>query len=440
MLQLLKDRNFLTFWVGEFVSVIGDHISLIAFPLLVLQMTENVALTGIVFAVQGLPRAVLMLYGGALVDRYSPRRVMMLSNMLRFLLVITISYLIYIDQAQVGMIFGFALAFGIVDAFFYPASVAIVPSLLPKETLQKGNALVQASVFVGVIIGPALAGLIIAGELTTMGHDAGAAADYQSNRMGFARAFFLDALTFAASFTALYFVRTRKLGVEDGEEKGEPAAEKPSMLGEIKEGVKWVWSKPTIRLAFLGIAFLEFFFQTPIFIGLPALAKARYLEPAFVYGLMISAYGGGALIGSVLGGSLKPVGEKYLVRIMFLIFMGSGASIGLIVLYDPYWWAMLCFFISGAGDSFIWVNITTWIQKKTPENLLGRVMSIFTFLAVGLIPIAGVLMGFAFEWNLELSLLFVSGILVSACLVAAIHRDAVYSSNEDEADGQPQEG
>lgn len=432
MLQVLKDRNFLTFWVGEFISVVGDHISMIAFPLLVLQMTENVALTGIVFALQGLPRAVLMLYGGAVVDRYSPRLVMMLSNMLRCILVMVLAYMIFLDTARIELIILFALLFGLVDAFFYPASVSIVPSLLGEDLLQKGNALVQASMFVGVIIGPAIAGLIIAGEVTTLGHDAGVAADYASNREGFARAFFVDGLTFAASFTALYFVKTRKFAKEKKD-----VEEGTSMIGEIKEGIQWAWHQPGIRLAFIGIAFLDFFFQTPVFIGLPALSKARYLEPAFVYGLMISAYGGGALIGSVLGGSLKPVGEKYLVRIMFLIFMGSGASIGLIVLYEPYWFAMLCFFISGTGDSFIWVNITTWIQKRSPEHLIGRVMSIFTFLSVGLIPVAGVVLGFAFEWNLELSLLIVSGILVSACIVAALHKDAVYRSSENE---QPQEG
>lgn len=425
MLQVLKDRNFLTFWIGEFISVVGDHISMIAFPLLVLQMTENVALTGVVFALQGLPRAVLMLYGGAVVDRYSPRLVMMVSNMLRCVLVIVLAYMIYLDTAQIELIILFALLFGLVDAFFYPASVSIVPSLLGEDLLQKGNALVQASLFVGVILGPAIAGLVIAGEVTTLGHDAGVAADYASNRLGFARAFFIDGLTFAASFTALYFVKTRKFA-----SKKEETEESASMISEIKEGIQWAWHQPSIRLAFIGIACLEFFFQAPVFVGLPALSKARYLEPAFVYGLMISAYGSGALIGSVLGGSLKPVGEKYLVRILFLIFMGSGLAIGLIVLYPPYWFAMLCFFISGTGDSFIWVNITTWIQKKSPEHLIGRVMSIFTFLSVGLIPVAGVVHGVAFEWNLELWLLIVSGVLVCICLVAAFHKDAVYREPE----------
>jgi len=426
MLQLFKDRNFLTFWVGEFISVIGDHISIVAFPLLVLQMTENVALTGFVFAAQGLPRAILMLMGGAMVDRSSPRLVMLLSNLARFLLVMAIAWLIHLDTVTIEVIFAAALAFGIVDAFFYPASTAIVPSLVGKDMLQKANALVQGSVFVGVILGPALAGLIIAGEATTMGHDMGEVASYASNREGFARAFFLDGLTFAASFITLIFVRSRSLRAID-ESEGDA---KRSMLGEIGEALRWVWTQPTVRLGFIGIAILEFFYQASIFVGLPALAKARFLEPAYIFGLMVTSYGGGALIGSIAGGGMKPIPERYLVRIMFLVFMASGASLGLIVLYEPYWWAMLVFFVVGASDSYVMVNFTTWVQKKAPDALLGRVMSIFMFLAVGLIPVAAILQGLAFEWNLELSMLIISGIIVLSCLVAALHPDALCVADE----------
>lgn len=420
MLQLFKDRNFATYWFGEFVSVIGDHISIIAFPLLVLQMTGSVAMTGMVFAAQGLPRAILMLAGGAVVDRYSPRFVMLVTNMLRFVFVMLVAYFLYIDAVTLELVFGMALLFGIADAFFYPANIAIVPSLVAKDQLKQANALVQGSVWVGVIIGPAIAGVVIADEITVMGHEVGQmAATYESNRLGFARAFFLDGLTFAVSFLSLMFVKARILD-EDGEE------DKKSMLAEVKEGIKWVWGQPTIRLAFFGIAGLEFFFQTPIFVGLPALAKERFLEPAYVYGLMITAYGCGAIVGVTAGGYVKQMNERIMVRIMFLVFMGSGASIGLIVLYEPYWWAMLLFFLSGSGDSFVWVNFTTWVQKKTPEKLLGRVMSIFTFMSVGLIPVASIILGWAFEWHLENSLMIVSCILVVGCVVAAMHPDAIY--------------
>ncbi len=430
-MQLFKDRNFLNYWIGQFVSVIGDHISIIAFPLLVLQMTESVSMTGLVFAVQGIPRAILMLVGGAVVDRVGARAVMMVTSVLRFGLVMVVAWLINVDQASLQIVFGLAFAFGVADAFFYPASTAIVPSLLSKDKLQAGNALVQGSMWVGVIVGPALAGLIIAGEITTMGHDANLeAATYASNRSGFARAFFVDGLTFAASFITLIFVRTRK-GESNVNDSVPDSSLKASIGGEVMEVVRWVWSQPSMRLGFIGIAALEFFFQTPIFVGLPALAKARFLEPVYVYGLIITAYGSGALIGSFVGGSVRAIPDKYLIRVMFLVFMGSGASFGLMVLYEPYWWAMLVFFVCGTGDSFVWVNFTTWVQKQVPEKKIGRVMSILTFMSVGLIPIASVILGVAFEWNLEASLLIVSGILVVFCMVAACHKDAIFVRAED---------
>jgi len=82
--------------------------------------------------------------------------------------------------------------------------------------------------------------------------------------------------------------------------------------------------------------------------------------------------------------------------------------------------------IGGAADSYVWINFTTWVIKKTPDRLLGRVMSIFTFMSVGLIPIASVGLGFAFEWKLEGTLLVVSGILIVGCIVAGLHPDAIY--------------
>lgn len=102
MFKLFKGRNFVVFWFGEMVSVIGDHISLIAFPWVVLQMTGSAALTGLVFAVQGIPRALLMLAGGAVVDRTSPRLVMIVTNALRWLLVMYVAYMISQDTVDLA--------------------------------------------------------------------------------------------------------------------------------------------------------------------------------------------------------------------------------------------------------------------------------------------------------------------------------------------------
>ena len=109
MFSLFKKRNFSLFWLGETISVIGDQISLIAFPWLILQMTNSAALTGLVFAVQGIPRAALMLAGGALVDRTSPRLVMLVSNGLRMILVVYLAYMISQDTADITSVFLMAL-------------------------------------------------------------------------------------------------------------------------------------------------------------------------------------------------------------------------------------------------------------------------------------------------------------------------------------------
>ena len=101
MLKLFRQKNFSIFWFGETISIIGDQISLIAFPWLVLQMTGSAALTGLVFAVQGVPRAFLMLAGGALVDRTSPRFVMLSSNLIRMILVLSLAYLISLSLIHI---------------------------------------------------------------------------------------------------------------------------------------------------------------------------------------------------------------------------------------------------------------------------------------------------------------------------------------------------
>ena len=139
MLKIFKDRNFFIFWFGEMTSVVGDHISLLAFPWLVLQMTGSALMTGLVFAVQGIPRAVLMLAGGALVDRTSPRLIMILSNAARLVMVLCLAYMITNDLVNITNVFVIAFFFGVADAFFYPASTSILPSIVPRTLLKEGN-------------------------------------------------------------------------------------------------------------------------------------------------------------------------------------------------------------------------------------------------------------------------------------------------------------
>src|SRR5262245_51338819 len=158
----LSMRNFRLLWIGEGISLLGDQFYLIALPWLVLQMTGSALALGTILALASIPRAVFMLIGGAFVDRYSPRNVMLGSNAARLALVALMAGLVLTGQMQLWMLYGFALAFGLADAFYYPAQSAIVPQVLPLEQLQAGNTMVQGTAQLSLFLGPVLAGGLIA--------------------------------------------------------------------------------------------------------------------------------------------------------------------------------------------------------------------------------------------------------------------------------------
>lgn len=420
MFHLLKDRNFSLFWWGQMLSVIGDHISLIAFPWLVLQLTSSPFMTSVAFAVQGVPRAIFMLLGGATVDRLSPRKVLILTNLARLVIVGALAGLLFIDQVSVPAIFALALLFGLADAFYYPAEQGMIPSLVKREDLQAGNALNQIVLQMGIILGPMIAGIVIAGEIMNVGDhkmEAGLGGNYSEDRLGLARAFALDGLTFLVSVLALLALKTRSL-------KNEEEEEKPSLVREVREALSYVAKVPAMRLAFIGIALLELCFQAPIFVGLPVLADTRFTDGAAAFGLLVSAYGVGSLIGGGTSGSVKAMNPNRVVMVMFLLFAWSGATMGLILLYDPIWWGALLFFTAGLGDGFIWVQFVTWLQRLTPEAMIGRVMSILMVLSVGLLPVAYLVVGLMIEQlGIALTLGITSSLIFVASLGCSLHPD-----------------
>ena len=188
---MLSRRDFRLLWLGEGVSLIGDQFAFIALPWLVLQLTGDAFAMGAVLAVAGVPRALFMLFGGALTDRFSPRRVMLVTNLARMLFVAVLAAIILGGRMRaVDDLCLRALLFGLADAFFYPAASAIVPDILPREQLQIGNSITQGTAQLSVFLGPVLAGLVIAlfgGRAAT-----GGAPDLR----GVGLAFAIDALTF----------------------------------------------------------------------------------------------------------------------------------------------------------------------------------------------------------------------------------------------------
>jgi len=193
MLKPLKIRNFRLLWLGESASLLGDQFFLIALPWLVLKLSGDAFAVGAVLAVAGIPRAMFILLGGALTDRFSARSLMLWSNIVRMALVTFLAVIVLLGLVELWMLFVLALAFGIADAFFFPAQAAITPTLVPPEQLLEANALVMGTAQLSLLVGPAAAGLLIA-VLAGAGDPAG-----EADVFGVGGAFAGDGLTFLVS-------------------------------------------------------------------------------------------------------------------------------------------------------------------------------------------------------------------------------------------------
>lgn len=405
---VLSQRNFRLLWLGEGISLLGDQFGFIALPWLVLQLTGDAFAMGLVLAIAGIPRAIFMLFGGALTDRFSPRKLMLVTNIARMILVAALSATIFTNTIELWMIYLFALLFGLADAFFYPAASAIVPSILPKQQLQIGNSITQGTAQLSVFLGPVLAGLIIA---VFAGENAGGENTVPDLR-GIGIAFALDAFTFFASALTLKFMTvTRSQKSEDNEEK--------NMLDSIREGLAYVWRDDTLRTVFLIVAGIAIFAIAPINLGVPVIADER-MSGAAAFGILMSAYGAGSLIGIVMSGVLPRPPARWLGSILFMAVGMIGIFTVGLAFAQSVWIGALLLALSGVFDGWVMIQFTTWLQLRSPEALLGRIMGLLMFAFVGLAPVADAVFGWLIEWNVTMVLIFSGVVLAFISFIAAL--------------------
>src|SRR6266481_3034836 len=154
---------FRKLWVGTTLSLFGDFFSYIAIAWLVLQLTGSSLALGSVLVAQALPRGVLMLVGGALADRLSPRLTMLGSMGLRAVFVAPLAVLVLTGRVQMWEVYAISIVFGIVDAFFMPARQSILPKVVADHELEPANSVLNVTAPISVILGPVLGGVIVAG-------------------------------------------------------------------------------------------------------------------------------------------------------------------------------------------------------------------------------------------------------------------------------------
>src|SRR5690348_313908 len=196
--SLFANRDFSLLFGGSSISAFGDQFTLVALPWLVLKLTGNPAALGIVLAVMAFPRAAFMLIGGAVVDRMSPRRVLLGGRAVNAACIVILAALVLTSSIQMWMVYLLALGIGLSTAFVYPAGSAILPQLVQPQQLRQANALFMGMRQLSMIGGPVLAGFVIA-----LGAHHQPSTQALPDARGLGEAFAIDAASFVFSLVSL---------------------------------------------------------------------------------------------------------------------------------------------------------------------------------------------------------------------------------------------
>ena len=392
---LLRDRNIAWLMAGSAVSLLGDQFTLLALPWLVLHMTGDPLVLGTVLALLGLPRALFILLGGALVDSHSPQRVLMRSKQVCTVLLALLAALVLLDGLTLPRVYALAFAIGLATAFSIPAASAMLPQVVAPARLQAANGLLMGLRQLSFFVGPLLAGGLIAlcgsGPAADALNAVGAAsaanvAGTVRDARGIGLAFALDALSYALSAWTLSRVRTRP-------QPARSAVPVQPVLAAVAGGLRSFWRDTALRNCLLYFAAVALLISGPVQVALPLLVSRLPGLGAVGFGGLMAVHGGAMLLGMALSGALP----RLRVVNLGITLLAVDGLVGLLFMpmgqIRTLWQGAVLAALIGVLGGYIQVAVFTWIQRRVAPALLGRAMGVFMFIFMGLAPLSAAVTG-----------------------------------------------
>jgi MFS family permease len=365
MLRLLKNRDFALLWVGSTVSLLGDGVYFVAIAWQVYQLENRPSALALVGVAWTLPQLACVVFAGVVTDRFDRRRVMIVANGVSGFAIATMAILAISGALQLWQLWILVAVYGVSVALFLPAASAVVPELVSSELLVEANALRQfVRPLTMRLIGPALGGVLVA-------------------LLGAGEALLADSLTFFFAAGTLLLIRS---GV------GRRAASQgQSFAREAADGLRFVRSQSWLWLSLLAAAAWLLLYVGPVEVLLPFLVKNKIGSGSRGLGLVFAAGGLGAMVCSWLVAT-RGLPRRPLV-LMYVVWSLGTFALATLALATTLWQAMLSnFFVFGfasMGD-IVW---QTTLQRRVPNELLGRVASIDWLVSAGLVPVSFVVVG-----------------------------------------------
>lgn len=370
-------RDFWTFWAGQTVSNLGNSVTGFAVPLIIFELTGSAVNLGLAVVAQMLPYLLFGLVIGAWVDRVDRKRLMVAADVARALVIATIPLLAAAGRLEVWWIYGVGFVNATISIAFDSAQFAAIPTLVPTDDLVTANGRIQASFSAATIVGPLLAGALIA-------------------VIPVEDIFTIDAVSFLVSALCLALVRR---GFNHDDRPAEPR----SIRADVMEGLRYVWAHPVLRNISIMMALVNFFGSTAG-AQLVLFATERLHASERGIGALFAADAAGVMVVSLFAGwfrrrwsfSTVALGALMLSGILTVLFAFLTDIVPAVVVWAAY---------GGFGILFN-INTGSLRQSIVPNALLGRVISVAGVIAWSAIPLGTLLGGFAIERTGNVALVY----------------------------------
>jgi|GEM_PF-5954527 len=378
--SLWRNKNYVLLWLGQAISQFGDKLYLLALPWLVLEMTQSVISATTILALELITEILFAPFVGIMIDQMNRKKIMLMSDILRGFLMVSIPVLYATNSLEIGYIYFVAVMLSLLTLVFESSSQAYLPSIINHEQLMDGNAKLTMIATIMRIVGPAIAGILIAflGSSWTIG---------------------LNGLTFFISATFLLFLTNTQINPPKKQEKKYKETLQ-SLKQDIKEGFDYLIKHPVLwpitvfsavmNISIMGVSGL-FIFESKVTQGVSAESTSMIFWISGIFAFLASI-------------SVKYI-NKYLTKGQLVRFgaLTVGLGLGLVAIFPSIWAMITCFTLLLVIGLFVNVSMTTLRQEIVPDHLLGRVMTTTRVLNQSLAPLAVIGGGFlAHQYSVQL--------------------------------------
>lgn len=386
----LHYRDFRLLWFGAFTSTTGTFMQTLAQAWLVYTMTNSPLLLGVDGFLATGPILLFSLFGGVIADRVARRKIMLLSQYLQMAFALILALLIYIHQVKVWHIFVMSFLTGSTQSFSGPAYASLLPLLVKREDVPNAIAMNSMQFNLARVLGPAIGGVVF-------------------GIWGPAACFTLNGLSFVAVIFALSIIRIPPVH-EQSEKKG--------MVDDMKEGFRFVTSRPSLLLLTF-LAFAGTFLGMPLFTMLPVVARKTFGLGPQGLSLLQADYGIGSVVGAVfVAASGYAVNKGKIALMMQLVF---AICLGFFGLSRNLVSSVIIAFLAGACIVGVISLYSSLVQLMISDSMRGRVMSIFMLAFRGGMPLGNLVAGYvAQRWSISLALAVNGAVLAVVALIFII--------------------